>query len=98
MTDQIILNTHDYLSQRLDGARDLYLLALRLGEREDGGETFGPLIREARLHFVSVIEESRMAGLDTNAIGGMLGQERTALHDSIRPELWERLAAILPRR
>ena len=98
MTDHIVPDTHDYLAQRLDGARDLYLLALRLGEREDGGETFGSLIREARIHFVSVLEEARTAGLDTSEISVMLGQERPELRDSIRPELWDRLAAILPRR
>jgi hypothetical protein len=97
MTDQLHQSSRDYLAQRLDGARDLYLLALALGEREDGGESFGALIREARIHFVAVIEESRMAGLDTSAISEMLGQEKAGFGDSIRPELWDRLAAILQR-
>ena len=33
--------TRDYLAQRLDGARDLYLLALALGERPDGSRCSG---------------------------------------------------------
>ena len=44
------------LSERLDGARDLYLLALALGERREGFEPFGRMIREARIHFEEVIE------------------------------------------
>src|SRR3712207_8386165 len=80
-----------YLAHRLDGARDLYLLALALGERHDGLGHFGRMIREARIHFVAVIEEARIAGLDTNAIGAMLGRSTSELHDGIRPDLRERL-------
>ena len=43
--------TRDYLAHRLDGARDLYLLALALGERNDDTALFGRMIREARIHF-----------------------------------------------
>src|SRR2546425_5038903 len=43
---------------RLDGARDLYLLALAVGERGGGPGTFRPMIREARIHFAGVIERS----------------------------------------
>ena len=57
--------TRDYLAHRLDGARDLYLLALALGDRPDGSALFGRMIREARIHFAAVIEEARIAGLDT---------------------------------
>ncbi len=88
----------DYLVQRLDGARDLYLLALALGERERGRGTFGPMIREARIHFVGVIEESRIAGLDTSAIAEMLGKLSKELADSIRPEVWDRLEELLAQR
>ena len=58
-------DTSEYLAHRLDGARDLYLLALALGERSDGSPLFGRMIREARIHFAAVIEEARIAGLDT---------------------------------
>jgi hypothetical protein len=97
MIDQLHQTSRDYLRQRLDGARDLYLLALRLGERDERRDAFGPLIREARIHFVAVIEEARMAGLDTSAISDILGHETAELGDGIRAELWERLEAILPR-
>lgn len=90
--------SRDYLVQRLDGARDLYLLALALGERERGPGTFGPMIREARLHFAGVIEESRIAGLDTSAIAEMLGKLSRELVDSIRPEVWQRLEELLAQR
>ena len=50
--------TSDYLGHRLDGARDLYLLALALGDRPDGSPLFGRMIREARIHFAAVIEEA----------------------------------------
>ena len=50
--------TSDYLRHRLDGARDLYLLALALGDRPDGSPLFGRMIREARIHFAAVIEEN----------------------------------------
>lgn len=88
--------TDDYLAQRLDGARDLYLLALALGERRGGPGTFGPMIQEARIHFAGVIEEARIAGLDTSAIGTMLLNK--AFADSIRPEIWKRLEEVLAER
>jgi hypothetical protein len=88
---------HDYLSQRLDGARDLYLLALALGERESGPPRtpFGPMIQEARIHFESVIVEARTAGLDTRDIQAMLARDNEELIDSIRPEIRERLERLL---
>jgi hypothetical protein len=86
-------DTKHYLSQRLDGARDLYLLALALGERHDGGAQFGRMIREARIHFAAVIEEARIAGLDTNAIGQMLAKQ--SVEDSIRPDLRARVEQLL---
>jgi hypothetical protein len=86
--------TRDYLAHRLDGARDLYLLALALGDRPDGSALFGRMIREARIHFAAVIEEARIAGLDTGAIAVMLGE----LADSIRPELWARVEQLLAER
>jgi len=75
----------EYLASRLDGARDLYLLALALGVRGDGATLFGRMIREARIHFTAVIEECRLAGLDTSAIAVMLGKMNEELVDSIRP-------------
>lgn len=87
--------TRGYLAQRLDGARDLYLLALALGERHDGFEPFGTMIREARIHFTAVIEEARMAGLDTSAISTVLGKHNIELAHSIRPDLWEGLERLL---
>jgi hypothetical protein len=89
--------TRDYLAHRLDGARDLYLLALALGARPDGSALFGRMIREARIHFAAVIEEARIAGLDTGAIAVMLGQN-IELADSIRPELWARVEQLLAER
>ncbi|MGQ0639850.1 MAG: hypothetical protein ACT4P6_03620 [Gemmatimonadaceae bacterium] len=83
------------LSQRLDGARDLYLLALALGERHDGFEPFGRMIREARIHFERVIEQARAAGLDTSAIATVLGKENVELADSIRPDLRSRVGDLL---
>jgi hypothetical protein len=88
----------DYLAQRLDGARDLYLLALALGDRPDGSAMFGRMIREARIHFAAVIEEARIAGLDTGAIAVMLGKQNAELGDSIRPELWARVEQLLAER
>ena len=83
------------LSERLDGARDLYLLALALGERREGFEPFGRMIREARIHFEEVIEQARAAGLDTGAIATVLGDESVELADSIRPELRPRVEQLL---
>jgi hypothetical protein len=90
--------TRDYLAHRLDGARDLYLLALALGDRPDGSPLFGRMIREARIHFAAVIEEARIAGLDTGAIAAMLGKLNIELADSIRPELWARVEQLLAER
>jgi hypothetical protein len=87
--------TQRYLAYRLDGARDLYLLALGLGERHDGAARFGRMIREARIHFAAVIEEARIAGLDTNAIAAMLGKSYSELGDSIRPELRTRVEQLI---
>jgi hypothetical protein len=91
--------TTDYLALRLDGARDLYLLALALGERQGGPHTFGPMIQEARIHFAGVIEEARIAGLDTGTIADMLGKKLSKeLADSIRPEIVQRLEELLAER
>ena len=90
--------TRDYLARRLDGARDLYLLALALGERNDSTALFGRMIREARIHFAAVIEEARIAGLNTVAIATMLGKSTGELADSIRPELWARVEQLLAER
>lgn len=87
--------TRDYLAHRLDGARDLYLLALALGDRPDGSAMFGRMIGESRIHFAAVIEEARIAGLDTGAIAEMLGKLNTELGDSIRPELRARVEQLL---
>ncbi len=83
----------DYLAERLDGARDLYLVALALGERDDGASGFGRMIREARIHFAAVIEEARVAGLNTGAIAGALGEQD--LGGNIRPELWSQVQDLL---
>ena len=91
-------DAREYLADRLAGARDLYLLALAVGVRGDGVTLFGPMIREARIHFIAVIEECRLAGLDTSAIAGMLGKRNEELVDSIRPEIWERLEQLIARR
>jgi len=88
----------EYLADRLDGARDLYLLALALGVREDGASLFGRMIREARIHFTAVIEECRIAGLDTSAIAMMLGSRKEELVDSVRPEIWEHLDQLIAQR
>ncbi|HET9726825.1 MAG TPA: hypothetical protein VFP28_07905 [Gemmatimonadales bacterium] len=89
---------HDYLGHRLDGARDLYLLALALGDRPEGSALFGRMIREARIHFAAVIEEARIAGLDTGAIAAMLGKRSIELADNIRPELWAGVEKLLAER
>lgn len=88
----------EYLADRLDGARDLYLLALALGVRGDGATLFGSMIREARIHFTSVIEECRIAGLDTSAIAVVLGEKNEELVDSIRPEMWGHLERLIAQR
>jgi len=87
-----------YLADRLDGARDMYLLALALGVRGEGVTLFGRMIREARIHFATVIEECRIAGLDTSAIAGMLGEKTEELVDSVRPEIWGHLEQIIAQR
>ena len=99
LPERIPQRTQDYLTGRLDGARDLYLLALALGERGDQpGRGFGRMIQEARIHFAAVIEEGRIAGLDTSAIAVILGKMSEELDDSIRPELWEQLKQVVPYR
>jgi hypothetical protein len=90
--------TREYLAQRLDGARDLYLLALALGDRPGESALFGQMIREARIHFAGVIEEARIAGLDTGAIAEMLGKLKIELADSIRPELRTQVEQLLSER
>jgi len=45
-----------------------------------------------------VIEEARIAGLDTGAIAAMLGKMNIELADSIRPELWARVEQLLAER
>ncbi len=91
-------DAREYLAHRLDGARDLYLLALALGARGDGATLFGRMIREARIHFAAVIEECRIAGLDTSAIAVMLGKMNKELVDSIRPEIWDHLERLIAQR
>ena len=85
------LGSRDYLAQRLDGARDLYLIALALGAR--GPASFGPMIRESRIHFAAVIEEARIAGLETREIANILAQSN--VEDGIRPELRASLDQLL---
>jgi hypothetical protein len=98
LSKELPSEARDYLAHRLDGARDLYLLALALGDRPDGSPMFGRMIREARIHFAAVIEEARIAGLDTSAIAQMLGKLNNELADSIRPELWTRVEQLLAER
>jgi hypothetical protein len=90
--------TQHYLAQRLDGARDLYLLALAVGERDSGTGPFGAMIQESRIHFESVIVEARMAGLDTTDISGVLGKQAKELIASVKPEVRERLGLGRPKR
>jgi hypothetical protein len=47
LSQELPPGTQDYLAYRLDGARDLYLLALVLGDRPEGSTLFGRMIREA---------------------------------------------------
>ena len=82
-----------YLSSRLDAARDLYLLALGIGQR--GPHEFGTLIQEAKLHFINVIEEARNAGFDTIDIQNLLANHNVDVMDTIRPELRDRLEELL---
>jgi hypothetical protein len=96
--DRIAADAHPYLARRLDGARDLYLLALALGARQEGRALLGRMILEARIHFAAVIEECRIAGLDTSAIARMLGAMTGELADNIRPEIWEHLELLLEHR
>jgi hypothetical protein len=95
LSRELLSEARDYLAHRLDGARDLYLLALALGDRPDGSPLFGRMIREARIHFAAVIEEARIAGLDTNAIAAMLGKATSELGDGIRPDLRARVEQLL---
>jgi hypothetical protein len=98
LSRELPAEARDYLAHRLDGARDLYLLALALGDRPGGSALFGRMIREARIHFAAIIEEARIAGLDTGAIAVMLGKLNIELADSIRPELWAGLEQLLAER
>lgn len=91
-------NSLEYLAQRLDAARDLYLLALAVGERESVPGPFGPMIQESKIHFEQVLVEARVAGLDTTDISQMLGKQTKELLDSVRPELRERLGLTHTRR
>jgi hypothetical protein len=84
-SDALSPDAQRYLAQRLDGARDLYVVALAIGTRDEGRTRFGRMIREARIHFIAVIEEARIAGLDTTEIGAVLSS--TNIEDGIRPEL-----------
>ena len=95
LREELPAETQRYLGHRLDGARDLYLLALALGERHDGSGHFGRMIREARIHFAAVIEEARIAGLDTSAIANMLGKATSEMADGIRPDLRARVEQLL---
>ncbi len=97
-TMNVTAKTEQYLSQRLDGARDLYLLALALGKRDGSSAVFGSLIREARIHFAAVLEEARIAGLDTTAIATMLGKQSEELVNNIRPEIWSRVEQLAQSR
>lgn len=92
------MTAHEYLAQRLDGARDLYLLALAVGERGSGPGPLGPMIQEARIHFENVLAEARMAGLDTTDISTMLAKHSRELADNIRPEIWDRLGDLVAER
>jgi hypothetical protein len=56
------------------------------------------MIREARIHFTTVIEECRIAGLETSAIAAMLGEQNKELVDSIRPEIWGHLEQLIAQR
>ncbi len=56
---KVAVNAEQYLCQRLDNARDLYLLALALGKRDGNSTVFDSLIREARIHFAAGLEEER---------------------------------------
>jgi len=56
------------------------------------------MIREARIHFAAVIEEARIAGLDTGAIAVMLSKRNIELADNIRPELWAGVEKLLAER
>lgn len=89
--------TTDYLAHRLDGARDLYLLALAVGERgpRPPARPFGALIQEARLHFIMVIEEARVAGFDTRDIQSILSRHTSDLADAIRADMRDALEALL---
>ena len=89
--DNLPPGSREYLAQRLDGARDLYVIALALGARR--AASFGPMIRESRIHFAAVIEEARIAGLETKEIANILSQSN--VEDGIRPELRVSLEQLL---
>jgi len=81
---QISEGAASYLASRLEGARGLYLLALAVGKRGDDTNTFGRMIREARIHFSAVIEEARLAGLDTHEMAAVLSD--SSVNESLRPD------------
>ena len=89
-------DTRGYLAHRLDGARDLYLLALALGERNDG---FAPFRTEssARPAFTSrqSLKKRGSRGSTRSTIAVMLGKPNIVLADSIRPDLWARVEQLL---
>jgi hypothetical protein len=43
---ELLPEARDYPAHRLDGARDLYFLALASGDRPGGSPLFGRMIRE----------------------------------------------------
>ena len=73
-------------------------LPAAVGARGDGTTVFGRMILEARIHFIAVIEECRIAGLDTSVIALILGKENRELVDSIRPEMWNQVEQVIAQR
>jgi hypothetical protein len=96
LNERIPDDTTRYLSSRLDGARGLYLLALALGTRGEGYDAFGRMIREARVHFAAVLEEARLAGLDTTSIAAVLSEAEVG--ETLRPEVRAWIEEIMSRR
>jgi hypothetical protein len=96
LKERIPNDTTSYLSSRLDGARGLYLLALALGTRGERSEDFGRMIREARIHFAAVIEEARLAGLDTTDIAAILSEGDVG--EALRPEVRDWVERVMARR
>jgi hypothetical protein len=65
--DEASGGAREYLADRLDGARDLYLLALALGVRGDRPTLFGQMIQEARIHFTRLLSKSATSPASTRA-------------------------------